>query len=624
MRNGFATGRSWNTVVSLLLLLGCCGLLGSTVPGWADPSRQPDLWIRNSTDTSYSGIGIYSTDGLNQTKTQQVTPGTTAVYIFRLLNNCGLSNNFTVTAPAGNSAFNVQYLLSDTGADITTQMASASGVVLGPLDPHATIGFYAKVTPTATAAPGASFVATVTAVPVIVTGRLDVIRAVTTAISSASFQPDVWIRNATESDYSGVGVYSTDGLNQTKTQTITTGQTAVFLFRVQNAGLTADNFTLTVPASNAAFTVRYFLTAFDVEITSQITGPNGLTVGPLTPSIQLGFYARVTPTAAATGGSSFITTVNAVSVSDPTKKDVARGVTQFIAGPQPDLWIRNSTDTTYAGVGIISATGANETKSQTVLPGGTATYLLRLVNAASTTDSFLVTATADNLDSTVRFFRTDTGLEISDQIFGNGYPVGPLATGGNFGFYTTVQTLNGSATAVTNVVIKAISQTATTQLDVARAVTTAQAPPMRFQPDLWIRKSTDTSYTGVRVFSTDGLSESRSFTVTTGVAAQYLIQVVNNGTTADSIRVTGTAGDSNWKVRYADPVTGLDLTTIVTGAGLTTATLAPGQAVPIVLQVTPLVAATVSMAKDVLVTGASVGAPTAIDVVRAATMHAIP
>ena len=456
-----------------LLLLLCGVLLGAVLPVRAVPPRQPDLWIRNSSETSYSGINVFSSDGLNQTKAQNVLPGQTAVFLYRLSNDCGTANSFTVTAAAGNNAFTVQYFLTENNANITTQMASASGIVLGPIAPHDNIGFYEKVTPASTTAPGAAFTSLITAIPVIITGRMDAVQSVVNVISPWVYQPDLWIRNSMDSSYSGIGVFSSDGINQQK--------------------------------------------------------------------------------------------------------------------------------------------------AQTVMPGKTATYLFRLANAGNTADSFTFMANSNNPDSTVRFFRTDTGQEISAQVFGNGYPVGPLAPNTNVGFFATVTTLAGSANAVTNLLVVTTSQSHPASADAVRAITTADMS-MHYQPDLWIRNPTDTSYTGVGIFSASGQNETVTQTITNGGTTCYLAQLVNDGDTADSFVLTGTAGSSLWTIRYFKCDTGNELTTSISGNGLTTATLKPGQKMGILLEVTSHLTAQSRDTINVTLSAASAHASGKIDEVHANTL----
>ena len=727
---------------------------------------QPDLWIRTAAEANFSGIGIFSTDGLNQTKTQEIVAGKTGTYFFRVANDGLTADSFHLTATAGNSAVNVQYFLTTTNTDITSQITGTGGLLVGLLDPGMTLGFYAKVTPAVAAAVGTSFVLTVKATSVSNAAKVDVVRAVSAVISAINFQPDLWLRSSSETAYTGEDVFSTTGLNETVTQTVQAGKMATFIFRAENDGMTADSFRLTAPAGNSAVKVQYFLTSFDVEITSQITSPNGLVIGPLAPGAQLGFYAKVTSlNAAATGTTSFVLTVKAVSIGDTSKEDVVRAVTNITSVFQPDLLIRAASDNKYFGEGIFSTDGKNQTRTQTVLPGQAATFFFRVENNGSTTDSFVITANsdndntivtfftantgstaftqeifgsgfrtaplapgtslsfyaqmatnvceaagsstnlqviatsagdptkedvvravttvqafyqpdlwlknapeaqfsgiavygtngvnqtksqtvttgttakyffrivnngnaadtftitadADNLDSTVRFFRDDTQEEITPEIFGNGFFIGPLPAGAGLTFYATVMTAATSTNPVTKVLVHARSQSDITKVDVVRTITTAVAPIPAFQPDLWIRNPKDTTYTGVSVFSTTGIEETVTQTVASGQAASYLIQLENAGASADSFVLTGTASTSLWTIRYFNTTTGQELTSTISGNGLTTATLAPGAKVGILLEVTSHVSPVTQGNIIVVVNAVSTHDNGKVDAVRANT-----
>jgi len=728
---------------------------------------QPDLWIRAALEAGFSGIGILSTDGLNQTKTQDVVAGKTDLFFFRVENAGLTADSFRLTATAGNSAFNVQYFLTTNNTDITSSITSANGLLVGPLNRDAVLGFYVKVTPTATTPLGTLSTLIIKATSVADAAKVDVVRAVSKVITDKIFQPDLLLRNSSQPQFSGEEVFSTDGLNQTATQTIAADKTAVFLFRVENEGFTGDTFRLTATAGNSAVNVRYFLTSFDVDITAKITGPGGILVGPLTPEATLGFYAKVSlANTTMTGTTGEVLTVKAFSLGDTSKSDVVRAVTNFTSVFQPDLLIRSSLDSKYSGEGIFNTTGLDQTRSQMVLAGQTATFLFKVKNAGGTTDSFLITALSDNadttvkfstanassttftqqifgsgfrtgplapgatfdffvqmqtstceafgsstnlqviassltdptkkdvvraiakitatfqpdlwlktsqetefsgvavfstnsanqtksqtitagttttdifrivnagnapdtftinvdasnLDSTVRFFRSDTQEEITPMIFGNGFFIGPLPVGAGFTFYAQVTPSTTSKNAVTTVTVHARSQSDINKVDVVRTITTAVPPTPAFQPDLWIRNPRDTTYTGAGIFSTTGVEETISQNIGNGQTASYLIQVDNAGASSDSYKLTGTASTSLWGIRYFDVSTGDEITAAITTNGLTTQVLAPGAKFGVLLEVTSHVTPLTQGEILVVFNAVSTNANGKIDVVRADTV----
>ena len=76
----------------------------------------------------------------------------------------------------------------------------------------------------------------------------------------------------------------------------------------------------------------------------------------------------------------------------------------------------------------------------------------------------------------------------------------------------------------------------------AGAVASARYEIVRYQPDALLRLSSESAYTGNGVYNADGTGQTKSQLVAAGGTGQYLFQVQNDGSTADSITVTGPAG----------------------------------------------------------------------------------
>jgi len=141
-----------------------------------------------------------------------------------------------------------------------------------------------------------------------------------------AYQPDLLLRTANESAYTGGDIFNLDGTHQTKSQWVPDGSTTVYYFRILNTAGTTDTFTITAPAGGSGWTIAYFDLTTGAVITLAITG-TGWSSGPLAPGAKKGFFAQVTPGANVPSGALNTLKVTAVSVKDATKKDVVKAVT---------------------------------------------------------------------------------------------------------------------------------------------------------------------------------------------------------------------------------------------------------------------------------------------------------
>jgi len=141
------------------------------------------------------------------------------------------------------------------------------------------------------------------------------------------YQPDLLIRTMSESVYTGGGVFNLDGNSQSKGQWVINGLTAIYCFRVQNAGNATDSFTITAPAGGSGWALAYFDMDTAAVITTAITG-TGWKVTNMAPGAKKGFYVQVTPALTVTSGTDNTITVTAVSTADATKKDVVKALSK--------------------------------------------------------------------------------------------------------------------------------------------------------------------------------------------------------------------------------------------------------------------------------------------------------
>ncbi|MHB1459297.1 MAG: hypothetical protein ACYC0V_20495, partial [Armatimonadota bacterium] len=142
-------------------------------------SNKPDLLIKSGTESSYTGAGIFNTDGTDQTKSQYASAGQKVIYAFRVRNAGNLGDSFTITGPAGGSGWSIKYYDLTTNVDVTSQV-TGSGWISGTIAPGIDKGVYAKVSPDTTIAPGETKELLITAMSIGDNTKIDVVKAVTT------------------------------------------------------------------------------------------------------------------------------------------------------------------------------------------------------------------------------------------------------------------------------------------------------------------------------------------------------------------------------------------------------------------------------------------------------------
>jgi len=144
-----------------------------------------------------------------------------------------------------------------------------------------------------------------------------------------------------------------------------------------------------------------------------------------------------------------------------------------------------------------------------------------------------------------------------------------------------------------------------------------------YLPDLLIKLSSegDAAFLGANLYETTATSQVKTQGVVSGSAASYKVRVLNAGTHADDLVISGTGSGSNFTVQYLDD-SSTDRTAAVTGAGSTVAGLAAGAYKDWTVNVTPNGGATPvagGTAYNVVVTGTSAADPARKDQVKAAT-----
>lgn len=152
--------------------------------------------------------------------------------------------------------------------------------------------------------------------------------------------------------------------------------------------------------------------------------------------------------------------------------------------------------------------------------------------------------------------------------------------------------------------------------------------PHNYRPDAMIKVSTqgDTAYLTPNTYEMPASSQTVPQGVLSGSAAEYTVRFRNNGSTTDSIRITGTPSASNFIVHYQDE-SSVDRTASVTTGGATIAGLPVGGYKDWTVMVTPvggISAVKGGASYNVSVTATSVTDNTKVDQVTAATTSTSP
>ena len=582
-----------------------------------NPAAQPDLAVKLPAESAYTGVGVFSIDGANQTKAQSVANNATATYLCQVQNAGDTTGTFTITTgkPAAGWALQVT-----SGSTDETALITGAGWKVGPLAPGTTTSFTVNITPNSTQVCGVVAPLAITAVSSVDATRIDVVKAVTAVL--AGYQPDLLIYATGDTAYSGGNIFNTTGTGQTRGLTIAPNVAATYYFHAQNAGNTTDIFTIKAPAGGYGWKLIYKdMTTTLNDVTTAITSAAGWSSGPVAPGAYKFFSVQVTPDSTVACSAVNMVTLTAVSTKDPTKQDVVKAVTTAGAGYQPDMAIYATGDSDYTGVKIFNTTGAGQTRGLTVATNVAAIYYFHVQNSGNTADSFAVKAPAGAYGWKLVYKDMTTTLnDITTAITSTvGWSTGPLAPGA-YKFFSVQVTPDGTVacSAVNTVTITAVSTKDPTKQDVVKALTTAGAG---YQPDMAVYATGDSDYIGVNIFNLTGAGQTRSLTVKPNVTAIYYFHVMNNGNTTDVFSVKATGSSSGWKVVYNDLTSTLvDITNAITSATCwSSGPLARGAYKFLRVLVTPDTTVTSGALNTLTVTAISQNDATKQDVVKAVT-----
>lgn len=138
-------------------------------------------------------------------------------------------------------------------------------------------------------------------------------------------------------------------------------------------------------------------------------------------------------------------------------------------------------------------------------------------------------------------------------------------------------------------------------------------PDGTYRPDGWIRRDGG-GFVGDDVYNSTGDGQTRSTVVRPGARRVYWVAAQNDDDVTDRLLVTGPGSDRRWVVRYFRG--GTDVTAQVTGRGLRTALLAPGEHEVVKVRIKARNDAPVGSRRSVRVVTTSLGNRSFEDVVR--------
>ncbi|MBI3922583.1 MAG: hypothetical protein HY318_14265, partial [Armatimonadetes bacterium] len=412
---------------------------------------------------------------------------------------------------------------------------------------------------------------------------------VTTGIvQTPQVQPDCQIVNSTDSptatSFIGNNVYNATGTNQTKSQSMKPGDTAVYYVKVQNDAVFTDSIQVTGTAGTADFDVQYFDDG-NVDITAVMTD-SGQTLTLVAGAFKI-FRLEVTPQASAPDfGTPFTVLVRGVSTANDTKVDVVKASTSKIPNPLPDAQLSLNSAGPFLGNNLYSnSVSASQTLPVNTDQGVTVTAYLRIQNDGVDPDSPRVTAIPTSTPSgwTVRYFdAVVAGTDRSAPVLGTGFVVGPLNA-------TQSQDLRVEITPDATVPIGEVLNadiTATsgdgTKMDVVRVAVTNR--PIT-KPDVHISND-NVTFVGNNIYNLTGVGQTVSLDRQNQVKAAYYLVLQNDGQNDDFLRLNAAGSGGGFTVQYFDAI-GSEITTQVTGAGFTTVSLSQGASRTVRVEVTP-------------------------------------
>jgi len=285
--------------------------------------HQPDLWLRNAGEVSFTGVGGYSADGTGQTKAQTVPSIGKATYYFAIRNDGGGDDTFTIKGTLDVAGWTASFFTTDAQGNMP---APISGIAGGWSTGVMTAGQvrYLKVDITWAGPVGSptACTLTLTATSAASPAKTDVVKAVTSLRRGS----DLSIHGTGDSGYLGSGVFNLSGTGQTSSINLT-GASTTYSVHVTNVDVATDTITLKAPAIAAGWKARYLLSPSNTDITSKVNSASGWTSTAMAAQGMFTVLVVVNPNAYVKLNGYAIVTLTATSGNDTGNQDVVKAVT---------------------------------------------------------------------------------------------------------------------------------------------------------------------------------------------------------------------------------------------------------------------------------------------------------
>jgi VCBS repeat-containing protein len=308
--------------------------------------------------------------------------------------------------------------------------------------------------------------------------------------------------------------------------------------------------------------------------------------------------------------------------SDGAALGATANVTIHVAPDKADLQIKKSSeaDTLYGLDNIYQSTPSGEQiETQTVSPGVKAVFSVRVQNESGIARSFLVKATEGIGEGWTIAYKLGTA-DISTALRSSaGRTTATLAAGASEVLNIEMTPATGAARGIEKtVVIQVLNSGDNTVRDAVQAAAVA-TPASGRQPDISIKTASEAEYAGGNIYNTDGAGQTTALSTRGALAAQYVINVQNDGNAAERIKLQSTKVASGWTLKYLDS-SNVDITAaMIASDGWLSPSLNPGATQTLRLEVTPGTAVLGGGKSSVTLTATSTGDTTKKDVVIATT-----
>ncbi|MEW6026496.1 MAG: hypothetical protein AB1599_04285, partial [Planctomycetota bacterium] len=530
---------------------------------------RPDLLASLPSPVSYIGDGVYANNsppvGSPAQELSRVTDNNVLVsYYFRIQNDAGQSDTYSVTGSSGAAGWTVSYFDALVGGtNITTEMTN--GIYTRTVGAGASFDYRVEVTPTGqpVSASRDTYITLYTVNSAVV---YDAVRCRTLI---RSYTVNNYIRVPSGS-YVGADINPDGSGNNNQAQNLdsnaiipyyyTPTSTVTYYVRITNESNDANSYTLTgTTVGSSQWTVSYYNVPTNTDITTLVSG-TGYALNNITAGGNREIYTVISPTAIIPADSVITTYIRAYSSVQTAVSDTVRSVTTVSQHYFPDLHIKRFQDAegTYVGLNNYDEGPSWQTVavSTTISAGEVVSYHIRVENDGNFDSTYTLTGTLatggwtvsyyDNLDNDQTVSFTGTGW-VSQSI-----PAGSVIT------VTARVTHDG--TPAPGVPVYHYIRIRDTQTGAERdTVKTSTIAQPNYQADNRVKGGQEPigNYIGDGIYSnviTPTQTVSRSLS-NNGVVS-YHVALQNDTNFTETLTVTGSGAPAGWTITYYDAETG--------------------------------------------------------------------